>query len=486
MLDFSFSFFLTIIKSEKEKERKRGRDKKSMREDVDTEFKEIDRLNGALPSSISKEMVAFANTEGGELYIGIANDGRIVGVDDTDSVMTRLSSLAHDTIRPDIMSFIQIRSIEMEGKQVIKITISVGSERPYYLAKEGLRPKGVYVRRGSACLPLNEAGIREMIMETSGKSFEECRSLNQDLTFNSLRNEMASRDLEFTSAQMKTLKLTGSDGLFTNLALLLSDQCTHSLKMAVFQGKDKGEALFRERKEFTGSLLKQLNEAYQFLDFYNKTEATFSHLQRTDQRDYPEDALREALLNSIIHRDYSFSGSTIINIYDNHMEFISLGGLVRGLSMEAIFMGVSQSRNPNLAAIFYRLGLVESYGTGVRKIIRLYQGFSPAPVFQSAEGAFTVQLFNRNESKGKRGEGAAEYHSTQVSEDEKILRAIYEEAGKQGKITRKQVEENFGYGTTKAYKLLKTLCDRSLLVQEKRGKQTVYRPQSIPQEPGSF
>lgn len=325
-----------------------------------------------------------------------------------------------------------------------------------------------------------------MIMETSGKSFEECRSLNQDLTFNSLRNEMSSRKLEFSFAQMKTLKLTGSDGLFTNLALLLSDQCTHSLKMAVFQGKDKGEALFRERKEFTGSLLKQLNEAYQLLDFYNKTEATFSHLQRTDQRDYPEDALREALLNSLIHRDYSFSGSTIINIYDNHMEFISLGGLVRGLSMEAIFLGVSQSRNPNLAAIFYRLGLVESYGTSVRKIIRLYQGFSPAPVFQSAEGAFTVQLFNRNESKGKRGEGAAEYHSTQASEDEIILNAIYDEARKQGKITRKQVEENFGYGTTKAHKLLKMLCDRSLLVQEKRGKQTVYRPQSIPQEPASF
>ena len=109
-------------------------------------------------------------------------------------------------------------------------------------------------------------------------------------------------------------------------------------------------------------------------------------MRRTDRRDYPEETIREALLNSIIHRDYLFSGSTIINMFDDHIEFISLGGLVRGISMEAIFMGVSQSRNPNLAAVFYRLGLVESYGTGIRKIMRLYQGLKHQPVFKSAEG----------------------------------------------------------------------------------------------------
>ena len=101
-----------------------------------------------------------------------------------------------------------------------------------------------------------------MIMETSGKSYEECRSFIQDLTFETLQEEMSSRNMEFGPAQMKTLKLIGSDGLFTNLALLLSDQCTHTIKIAVFQGKDN--AVFRERKEFSGSLLKQLNEAYCF------------------------------------------------------------------------------------------------------------------------------------------------------------------------------------------------------------------------------
>ena len=131
-----------------------------MKEGVDVEFKELDKVKGTLPDSIPKEIIAFANTEGGELYIGIRNDGSVVGVADTDDVMTRVSNVAHDTILPDIIPFIQIRPVEMEGKQVIKTTVSVGTERPYYLAKEGLKPKGVYVRRGSACIPLNEAGIR--------------------------------------------------------------------------------------------------------------------------------------------------------------------------------------------------------------------------------------------------------------------------------------------------------------------------------------
>ena len=443
-----------------------------MCEGIDVEFKELDRVKKSLPDSVPKEIVAFANTDGGELYIGVRNDGSVAGVEDVDDVMTRLSNVAHDAILPDVMPFIQIRPVDMDGKQVIKATVAVGTERPYYLAKEGLKPKGVFVRRGAACIPLSEAGIREMIMETSGKSYEESRSMIQDLTFGTMQEELSSRNMEFGAAQMRTLKMIGSDGLYTNLALLLSDQCTHTIKVAVFQGTDS--AVFRERKEFTGSLLKQLRETYQFLDFYNKTEAVFAGLRRVDLRDYPEDAMREALLNSMIHRDYLFSGSTIINVFDDHVEFLSLGGLVRGISMEAVFMGISQSRNPNLAAVFYRLGFVESYGTGVRKIMRLYQDFTPSPVFRSAEGAFTVELFNRNEKKLTQASYTEHEESDSVADA--VREAVYVRSREQGGISRREVEEAFGFGSTKAYKVLKLLCEEGLLVQRKRGKQTIYVP----------
>ena len=300
-------------------------------EGINIEFKEFDRKTGKLPESVNKGICAFANTEGGELFIGVSDDGKVVGVENVDDAMTRVSNLVHDNILPDVIPFVQIRSEEKEGKHIVKVEVSVGTERPYYLKNKGLSPSGVYVRRGSANVPVNETGIRKMIVDSYGASFEENRSLNQELTFETLKHEMDEHNLDFGQTQMKTLKMIGNDGLYTNLALILSDQCPYTMKAAIFQGKDN--AVFRERQEFSGSVLKQLQESYKFLDFYNKTKATFSDMMRTDTRDYPEEALREALLNSIIHRDYLFSGSSLINMFEEHIEFNSLGGLVNGCNL---------------------------------------------------------------------------------------------------------------------------------------------------------
>ena len=241
---------------------------------------------------------------------------------------------------------------------------------------------------------MSEAGRRKMYINND-ICYEERRAINQNLTFDTLEKEMKERGMEFCTAQMQDLHMIDSDGLYTNLALLLSEECAHTIKVAVFQGKDG--ALFRNRKEFSGSLMKQLNDTCAFLDLCNGTEATFSGLRRTDRRDYPENALREALLNSIIHRDYLFSGSTIINVFDDRIEFVSLGGLERGVSMESVMMGVSQSRNPNLQRVFYLLNLVENNGTGIRKIIGLYSDTGRQPEFRSAEGGFRTTLYNLNE-----------------------------------------------------------------------------------------
>ena len=222
-----------------------------------------------------------------------------------------------------------------------------------------------------------------MIIENSGRSFESCRSMNQELTFKEFTAQMEARSIAIGSAQMKTLKLIGEDGLYTNLALLLSDQCETTIKVALFQGIDK--EIFRDRKEFSGSILKQLEDVYEFIDLVNRTKASFSGLNRTDKRDYPEEAVRESLLNSIVHRDYSFSGSNLVNIYENRMEFVSLGGLVSGLELKSIFLGVSQSRNPNLAAVFYRMRLIESYGTGIGKIERAYKTYQFQPEFETTK-----------------------------------------------------------------------------------------------------
>ena len=419
---------------------------------------------------IRKEVIGFANAEGGTVYVGIRKDGKVLGVEDPDGVMLQIVNSLKDALAPDIMPFVRVNSVEIEGKQVVEINVTTGTNRPYYLREKGLKPSGVYVRKGSSTQPMTEEGIRKMIFQNSGRSFELCRSMNQELTFHTLQAEMQKRLIELGTSQMRTLKLIGEDGLYTNLALLLSDQCETTTKVALFQGTDK--EVFRDRKEFTGSILKQLEEVYQFINLLNKTKATFSGLDRTDMRDYPEEAVRESLLNSIVHRDYSFSGSNLVNIYENRMEFVSLGGLVSGLELKSIFLGVSQSRNPNLAAVFYRMRLIESYGTGIGKIERAYKTYQFQPEFETAKGVFRVTLPNRNE-KQEREERAKDHVDTMVSlNEQKSL--IVQYAKENGSVTRKEVEDLIGAGTTKAFRLLKELCEAGKLEQKGKGKLSTY------------
>ena len=407
---------------------------------------------------LKKEIVAFANTIGGTIFIGVQDNGEIVGLDNADFVMQQISNSIRDSIRPDVSMFTNIELLQEDNKYFIKLMVSQGTKKPYYLSDKGLKPTGVYVRSGATSAPASEDAIRMMIKMTDGDSFENNRSLIQELTFTSLNKEMERRNLEFSEVQMKNLGILSSDGIFTNMGLLVSDQCKHSTKFAVFQGSDK--LVFKDRKELTGSLFAQLTDAYKTIDFYNGTKATFSDLLRTDERDYPEDAVREALLNAIVHRDYSFSGSTIINLYSDRLEIISLGGLVSGLSLEAAMLGASQPRNEKLASLFYRMKLIEAYGTGISKIISCYKGLPVQPKFENVEGAFRVVLPNT--------------HAQELSvEDEKYL-PILRLFEKQKEITRSDVEEALGVGTTHAINMLKEMLEKELIKKVGNGRLTRY------------
>ncbi|KJS20672.1 MAG: ATPase AAA [Clostridiaceae bacterium BRH_c20a] len=407
---------------------------------------------------LKKEIVAFANTNGGTIYIGVRDNGEIVGLDNSDIVMQQISNSLRDGIRPDVSMFTNIELLHEDNKYFVKLTVSQGTKKPYYLSDKGLKPTGVYVRSGTTSAPASEDAIRMLIKLTDGDSFESNRSLIQELTFTSLSKEMERRNLEFSEVQMKNLGILTSDDIYTNMGLLVSDQCKHSIKFAVFQGSDK--LVFKDRKELTGSLFAQLTYAYKTIDFYNGTKATFYELLRTDERDYPEDAVREALLNAIVHRDYSFSGSTIINIYSDRLEIISLGGLVSGLSLEAAMLGASQPRNEKLASLFYRMKLIEAYGTGISKIISCYKGLPVQPKFENVEGAFRVVLPNT--------------HAQELSvEDEKYL-PILRLFEKQKEINRSDVEEALGIGTTHAINMLKEMLEKELIKKVGSGRLTRY------------
>lgn len=174
---------------------------------------------------IKKEVIAFANSEGGTLYIGIADNGEVFGIDNFDGAMLQVSNMLRDAIKPDITMFVNYVAEMIQGKKVIKIIVQRGTERPYYIAVKGIRPEGVYVRQGTSSVPATESVIRRIIKETDGDKYEEVRSLNQELTFEQAEAEFQTRGLAFGENQMKTLGIINTDGIYTNLGFLLSDQC---------------------------------------------------------------------------------------------------------------------------------------------------------------------------------------------------------------------------------------------------------------------
>lgn len=408
---------------------------------------------------IRKTVIAFANSEGGTIYIGIDDDGTVVGVKDIGDEMLRLSNMIRDAIKPGVTMFVSYTQEKEKGKDIIKVTVQKGTECPYYLQAKGLRPEGVFVRQGASSVPATESSIRRMIMETDGDSFEGMRSMNQDLTFDAAAQEFKVRSVPFGANYLKTLHLVNEDGIYTNLGLLFSDQCTHTIKAAVFEGKEK--MVFKDRREFTGSLLKQLNDAFAYISQYNRVRAEFNGLYRNDKKDYPEEALREALLNVLVHRDYAYSASTLISIFDDRIEFISVGGLVKGINLSDIMLGVSATRNERLANIFYRLTLIEAYGTGVPKILNSYKGFIAQPEIEVTDNAFKITLPNQNEQKQDAGT---------TSDEKRIIKL----AERLGKLKRKDVESELNISQTMAGRILKAMVNKQLLETVGQSKNTVY------------
>lgn len=436
-------------------------------------FREIEtvELKSIVMDDIKKEIIAFANCDGGTVYVGVADDGKVLGVENADECVLQISNMVRDAVKPDVTMFIHYETLECDGKAVVAVNIQRGTNRPYYLAKKGLRPEGVYVRQGYSSVPATDTAIRQMIKETDGDSFENMRSINQALTFEATKKEFEKRNVVFGQPQMQTLKIVSADGIYTNLGLLLSEQCLHTIKAAVFEGINQN--VFKDRREFSGSLMQQLNDVYDYIDFHNQTHATFRKLLRIDTRDYPEVAVREALLNTLVHRDYSFRASTLISIYDDRIEFVSIGGLLPGLELDDLMMGVSVCRNPHLANVFYRLQLIEAYGTGMKKIMGAYANALVQPKVKTTNNAFKIILPNVNFTPK-----AAEVHKdfekaadlALDSNEKKVLQFLREHL----MITRKETQTLLEVSQSTAGRILKAMVDSGRIKQIGGSRTTRY------------
>lgn len=421
---------------------------------------------------IKYAVLAFANTDGGTLYIGINDDGSVEGVENPDAVMLQVMNMIRDTIRPDITVAVDCSTELMENKHVVVLTIQRGVARPYYLANKGIRPAGVYVRQGASSVPASETAILQMIKESSGDVYEEARSLNQNLTFKEAEAYFDKKHLQFGDAQKRTLQLISADGTYSNLGMLLSDQCISIIKLAVFEGSKK--TVFHDRKELSGSLFKQLEDAYAYINQFNYTRSEFPGLERVDTRDYPPEAVREALLNAVIHREYGIGGPTLISIFDDRIEFVTIGGLVKGLSLADIKLGVSMLRNKNLANVFYRLHLIEAYGTGLLKIDECYADCAVKPQLLATDNAFKLVLPNINFAAKRVKNYSLADESKTASKKEERYQIVIELARKNSLVTRSMIEKALHVSTSTAVLVLKKMLQLGLLKKYGEGRNVSY------------
>lgn len=428
-----------------------------MRENETTEFKR------EYTDDIKKEALAFLNSNGGTIYIGIDDSGTAVGISDTDDTMRRVSQNIRLSIKPDCSGFVKIGATKIGGKDIVKIAVAKGTRKPYYLAEKGLKSSGVYIRVGSTSVQAGDELIRTMIKEADNERYESQISMNQELTFGSMKRTFEEHNLELNKNKMKSLGLLNRDGFYTNLAQLLSDQCRHSVKCAIFEGLSKD--VFKDRKEFTGSIFEQIDSTINYINVYNKNYSVIEKKERKDFREYPERAVREAVLNAFVHRDYSFSGSILVNLYDDRIEVMSLGGLPKGLNEQLLKEGISECRNENLADIFYRLKYIEAYGTGIPRIFTSYEGCIKKPKLDSLEGAFRITLPNQNFKMTLKKESTIDAYSKIISE--------YLESN--DCITKEIAAGLLGVKPPRAYIILEELSKSGILAVSKIGRKNIYR-----------
>ncbi len=420
-------------------------------------------LKVELTKDIKKEVVAFANSNDGTIYIGIDDNGNIIGLKNAEKDLEALSGMIREGICSDLTLYTKIYIENIENKDIIIVKVSEAPNKPYYLAEKGLKSSGVYLRHGNVSVQASEEVIKKMLLESNSNSFENNISINQNLHFEYLKEVFKKHNIEINDNKFKSLNITNLNGQYTNLGLLLSDECPYSIKCAIFNGNNKIE--FKDRKEFTGSVLKQVNDTYEYLDLYNKTKGKIIGLERQDIRDYPEYALRESLLNAVIHRDYNFTGSILISLFDDHYEITSLGGLVKGISLKDLYAGVSESRNPNLANIFYRLRYVESFGTGIGRILESYQEYEKKPLILDSDNAFKVTLFNVNYI-----DEYVKVLPSNLTQEEQIIKYLE----KNNKINRLTVETLLEVSKTRANDILNKMINDNILIQAGSGKNIYY------------
>lgn len=328
-------------------------------------------LKRELNDKFEKEVVSFLNSKGGHIFIGINDDGSTYGVDNSDELQLIIKDRIKDKIAPSPIGFFEIISEERDNKNILHIIIASGNEKPYYLKKYGMCPQGTFVRSGSSCVQLTEKQIFDLYSKRTRTSLINIISPIQDLTFTQLRIYYDEIGYQFTSNTYKQFHFQLETGEYNYLAYLLSDQNALVFNVGKFKGNNVVE--LEEIKSYSNqSLIKTTNEIVDYIDKQNKTFTTITSSKRKEEKLFDSIAMREALINALVHSDYTYENTPTFRIFDDHIDIISVGGIPEGLEQEEFLSGYMSPKNPQLMKIFRDLGFVEHMGTGIIRILSKY------------------------------------------------------------------------------------------------------------------
>lgn len=408
--------------------------------------------------NIYKEIIAFLNTKSGTIYLGYNDNGNLIGLLNAKDIEEKISNGIKEEISPDCSIFVSVNLLELENKQFITIKVSKGVDI-YYLKKKGI-VKGTFLRTGSCSIPASEETIKQMIIKNNNISFETSISNNQDLTFHYIYDTFMDNGLDINNSNIKkNLHMIDKNNKYTNLSLLLSDQNPYTIKLAVYQSYEKEN--FLDRKEFNGSLLEIYDKVVDYLKLNSATYGLIDSSIRIDKEEFPEFVLREVVLNSLIHRDYSTMTSNIINLYkDNGLELISYGSLYGNITVDDILAGLSTSRNPYLQSIFMRIKRVEAIGSGLRRVNSYYKNKGLLFTINALPSSFIVKL--------------PRVTLVNLENIDNVEKVIVDYVNKNGFITRKEAEILINKEKTTTASILNKLVQNKILIKIGNGPSTKY------------
>ena len=361
-------------------------------EDVRNEFKI------KLTDKFEEEVISFLNTNGGNIYIGVNDKGDIIGINGNIDLLQRtIKDRIKDNIMPSTLGLYDVIVLEKYNKKYIKVIIARGNERPYYLKGMGMTPDSCFIRVGSSIQSMSNEMINNEFSKRTRNSLKNIVSPKQDLTFSQLKIYYEEKGFSINNNFLKQLNLYTDDGKYNYNAYLLADNNSISIRFGKYDGTNSVNLI--ENEDFGNcSIIKATKNILNKLEIENKTFTKIEYPERKEIKMYDYIAVREAVVNAIVHNDWSNEYSPKFEIFSDRLVISSNGGIQDNTTKEEFLEGFSLPKNKELMKVFNDLDLVEQMGTGIIRILQSYNkdSFEFFPNFIRVTFPFNENKFKTN------------------------------------------------------------------------------------------